>query len=437
MDRPYETMDIRPQQGSDGVGAARANDFAQVRVGGKIDGYQVVGALAEGGMGAVFRVHDREGERDLALKAPLPGGRGGTYTHRLRRFLREARLTARMDHDGVAKVRGEGHCDGLPYFTVDLVDGVPLSERIYDEGVLPVLEAARLLEEAARAAHHIHEQGVVHRDLKPANILVKRDGAPVIIDFGLARDASGIDPRITQSGIWLGTPAYICPEQATGDASRVDGRADVYSLGAVLYECLTGLPPHGVGRTKTIFKALREKDPRPPSGLRPEVPAELDRICLKALARDKAARYADAAALAADLAAFLDGAACDLDLENTLVSEHREGSGEDGVARGWNDNVQLEPTSEVPTVVVTPTRTSDAPVTLRASKPAAPALVPAQDDSPLTRSGRRSTRRSSGSRAKSGSRHRAAKRDLADVAGRYLAFGGPTVAAVLGLLLLL
>jgi serine/threonine protein kinase len=140
MDHGYETLDLRPQQlTNDGVGEAKANDFAQVRVGGKIDGYQVLGALAEGGMGAVFRVQDRtNAEKQLVLKAPLPGGRGGSYTHRMRRFLREARLTSRMDHEGVARLREQGHSDGLPYFTVDLIDGIPLSERIYDEGVLPV-----------------------------------------------------------------------------------------------------------------------------------------------------------------------------------------------------------------------------------------------------------------------------------------------------------
>ncbi|MBX3468551.1 MAG: serine/threonine protein kinase [Planctomycetes bacterium] len=441
MDGGFETLEIRqPQQGSDGVGEARANEFAQVRVGGKIDGYQVVGALAEGGMGAVFRVRDRETTDELALKAPLPGGRGGSYTHRLRRFLREARLTGRMDHEGVARVRSEGHCDGLPYFTVDLVDGIPLSERIYDEGVLPVLESVRLIEHCARAAHHIHEKGVVHRDLKPANILVRPDGTPVIIDFGLARDATGIDPRITQSGIWLGTPAYICPEQATGEASRVDGRADVYSLGAVLYECLTGLPPHGVGRTKTIFKALREKDARPPSALRPEVPAELDRICLKALARDKDARYATAMELADDLQDLL----IELErsaLENTMVSDQVElgCQSDDGVARGWNDKVLL-PTEqdEVPTVVVTTPR-AEAPLALRSE---GPALVPVTAEAQPTtaRSGRRSSgsnRAKSGARPKAAGRCRTSKRELADLAARYLAFGGPTVAAVLGLLLLL
>lgn len=433
MDRAYETMDIRPQTGaSDGVGEAKANDFAQVRVGGKIDGYQVVGALAEGGMGAVFKVKDKNSDAQLALKAPLPGGRGGSYTHRLRRFLREARLTARMDHDGVAKVREQGHCDGLPYFTVDLIDGVPLSERIYDEGVLPVLESVRIIAGTARAADHVHAKGVVHRDLKPANILVKATGEPVIIDFGLARDSMGIDPRITQSGIWLGTPAYIAPEQASGDASRVDGRADVYSLGAVLYECLTGLPPHGVGRTKTIFKALREKDVRPPSSLRPEVSPELDRICVKALAREKGERYATAG----DLADDLDALVLELErsaLENTMVSEHLESScsSVDGVARGWNESTTLKPhESELATVTVaTPSPKSARAAKQLALASEAPALVPvAKTESRRNKSGT--------TVKKSGTRRRPSKVS-ADALGHYLMFGAPTVAAFLGLLLLL
>src|SRR5262245_5556461 len=117
MDRPYETMDLRPND-PESQGQERQSDFAPVRVGGSIDGYEVVGALAEGGMGAIFKVKDKVTDDELALKAPLPGGRGGTYAHRMRRFLREARLTARMDHEGVAKVREQGHSNGLPYFTL-------------------------------------------------------------------------------------------------------------------------------------------------------------------------------------------------------------------------------------------------------------------------------------------------------------------------------
>jgi len=442
MDRPYETMDLRPNAATTEGGSERPSDFAPVRVGGSIDGYQVVGPLAEGGMGAIFRVKDKVTDDELALKAPLPGGRGGSYAHRMRRFLREARLTARFDHEGVAKVREQGHSNGLPYFTLELVDGRPLSDRVYEEGVLPVLESAQIVEHAARAAHHIHEKGVVHRDLKPANILVKTNGELVIIDFGLARDTIGIDPRITQSGIWLGTPAYIAPEQASGEASRVDARADVYSLGAVLYELLTGLPPHGVGRTKAIFKALRERDPHPPSALRPEVPAELDAICMRALAKDKDARFPNAEAMSNALADFVaDQLVAQVEqenLENTMVSEQTSSCSVDEVATGWNES------TSTPAVVVAP---------------ATPALVeePKQD---LSESSRRrksgSTKAASGARSKpvsaatpaltptkkaSGAKLRrsvgAPKADALETFGRYLAFGGPTVAAVLGLLLLL
>ena len=261
----FETIQLRPSEGGDLDAAAGRGEFAAVRVGGAIDGYQVVDSLAEGGMGAVFRVQDREGLNELALKTPLPNGRGGSYHNRLSRFLREARLTARMEHDGVAKVRDQGQCEGLPYFTVELIDGVPLSERLYEEGVLPIVEAVKIVEATARAAHHVHDQGVIHRDLKPANILIREDGQPVIIDFGLARDSTGIDPRITESGIWLGTPAYIAPEQALGEASRVGPRADVYSLGAVLYELLTGLPPTASAAPARSSAPCVAKTPRPPA----------------------------------------------------------------------------------------------------------------------------------------------------------------------------
>jgi serine/threonine protein kinase len=463
MDRPYETLDLRP---TDPVTESmpRQSDFAAVRVGGDIDGYEVLGALAEGGMGAIFRVKDRVSEDELALKAPLPGGRGGTFAHRLKRFLREARLTARMDHDGVAKVREQGHSNGLPYFTLELVDGKPLSDRVYDEGVLPVLEAAAIVEAAARAAHHIHVNGVIHRDLKPANILVREDGAPVIIDFGLARDTIGIDPRITSSGIWLGTPAYIAPEQAQGDASRVDARADVYSLGAVLYECLTGLPPHGVGRTKAIFKALRERDPRPPSALRPEVPAELDAICMRALAKDKEARFNNAEALANALGAFLadqELGRVEKDLENSAVSEHFTVSAsavEDApVARGWNETTTTvdlagrtaaavealsdsrkgkKPSAAAP--AVDPLSESRKGKKTSAVAPAAPALAESSKGKKTTGAAKAVAAAPAKVGKKSGARvPRRSPVRVDDTFARLLAFGAPAVAGLLGLLLLL
>ena len=276
---------------------ARVDEFAEVRVGGRVDGYAIVDALAEGGMGAVFRVKDKTSDRDLALKAPLPDGRGGTFAHRMRRFLREVRLASRMDHAGVAKVVEVGQQDGLPYFTMELVDGTPLSERLY-EGALPIGEALAIIESAARGVQHIHEKGVIQRDLKPQNILVKRSGEVVVIDFGLARDAAGIDPRITQSGVWLGTPAYISPEQAQGEASFCDARADVYSLAAVLYEALTGVPPYGSGNTKQIFKNLKTKNAEPIRTLRPECPEAVEAVVMKGIAKNRDSRFSSALELA-------------------------------------------------------------------------------------------------------------------------------------------
>ncbi|MCA8921036.1 MAG: serine/threonine protein kinase [Planctomycetes bacterium] len=422
-------------------------------------------------MGAVFRVLERGSKSEVALKAPLPGGRGGTYYHRMRRFLREARLTARMNHVGVAKVREQGHAEGLPYFTLDLVDGVPLSERLYNEGVLPIREAADLVERTARAAHHIHQHGVIHRDLKPANILIRPDGQPVIIDFGLARDAWGIDPRITESGIWLGTPAYISPEQATGEASRVDSRADVYSLGAILYELLTGLPPYGVGRPRTIFKALREREPRPVSQMREEIPEALERIVMRALARKQEDRYANAEELANALADFLADfeepdpleVSNGLEISNDLDSEEELTTSSHAI--GWNDETHPEIT--IPTELA-----RDARALHEHSHELA--LIPVEDEPKTSRSTvrrRKSTRtktkrtatvRQAGTstsrrrrastavstrqrRAPSGRTRRVSgtrrSRSVSDsgseTLGRVLAFCGPAAAAICGLLLLM
>jgi serine/threonine protein kinase len=439
----FETLHLRvPETGN--LDNTKTNDqFAAVRVGGAIDGYQVVSNLAEGGMGAVFRVREREGMGELALKTPLPNGRGGSYHNRLRRFLREARLTSRMKHDGVAKVCDQGQCEGLPYFTVELIDGVPLSDRLYQEGVLPIVEAVEIVEGTARAAHHVHSKGVVHRDLKPANILIREDGQPVIIDFGLARDELGIDPRITESGIWLGTPAYIAPEQAMGEASRVTARADVYSLGAVLYELLTGLPPHGVGSPRSIFRALRREDVKAPSTLR-KVPAALDAIILKALARKESDRYANAEHMANALADLLEEfkqnpPKDDLSSSALDCSWDLDDSNDGDTVCGWNDpkgneELHLVSDSSPGYELLEGSNASEAPKARKSSSSST--TTRRRRKTKGRRRTTRTVRKAPAPRSNARGRRRVARK-ADDTFARALAFAGPAVVAALGLLLLL
>ena len=436
MTAPFQTMRLHDSHAdNDAVGEATPRDFAPISIGGAIDGLEVTGALAEGGMGAVFRARSQRG--DVALKTPLPGGRGGSYYHRMRRFLREARLTARMNHDGVARVQQQGTANGLPYFTLELVDGTPLSERLYNEGILPLREAVEIVERVSRAAHHVHQQGVVHRDLKPSNILVRNDGTPVIIDFGLARDTWGIDPRITESGIWLGTPAYIAPEQASGEASRVDARADVYSLGAVLYELLTGLPPHGLGNPRTIFKALRERDARPLREVRPELPAALERVISRALSRDPSQRFPNAEAFANALTSLLEVPSLldedALDMSDDLRSD--EADIDDDVARGWNTytaptaDLPLLPSAAIPTGHIPTAQIALPPKPKAPTKPKAPAKTRRTRRTPSRAT--RTTRRSTTHRRVVAARHR-----TTESAGKALAFASVAAAALAVLLLI-
>jgi serine/threonine-protein kinase len=269
-------------------------------------GYEILEWLGRGGMGVVYKARQLGLNRTVALKM-LPG-EGPTEAAVLGRFRTEAEAVARLRHPNIVQIYEVGEHDGRPYFSMEYVAGGSLALRLA-HGLPTPREAAALVEALARAVHHAHERGIVHRDLKPANVLLEPDGAPKITDFGLARRFSeGVDPSgHTRTGDVLGTPNYMAPEQAAGRTREAGPPADIYALGAILYECLTGRAPFaGATPAEAMHRVLHE-DPVPPAQAQPRVPRDLQTICLKCLEKDPAHRYASAAALADDLSAYLAG----------------------------------------------------------------------------------------------------------------------------------
>jgi serine/threonine protein kinase/tetratricopeptide (TPR) repeat protein len=267
-----------------------------------LPGYAILDVLGRGGMGVVYKAMQAGLNRLVALKMILSGPHAGPQE--LERFRREAEALARLDHPNIVQIYQVGEHDGRPFFSLELCAGGTLADALKGTPQ-PSREAAALLESLARAVHAAHEVGIVHRDLKPANVLLTRGGTPKVSDFGLAKrlDHEG---GHTPSGAVVGTPSYMAPEQAQGKTREVGPLADVYALGAVLYELLTGRPPFvGETPTDTLLQVLAD-DPLPPRRLQPKVPADLDTICLKCLEKGPARRYPSALALADDLRRFLN-----------------------------------------------------------------------------------------------------------------------------------
>jgi tetratricopeptide (TPR) repeat protein len=263
--------------------------------------YEIRQELGQGGMGIVYEARQISLNRLVALKIVRAGLLASD--DELRRFRNEAEAVALLDHPGIVPVYEVGEHDGHPYFSMKLVAGgslVPLLDRYRDDPKA----AAQLVAEAAEAVAHAHMRGILHRDLKPANILVDEHGHPHVTDFGLAKRIAA-DVEITASGLILGTPAYMSPEQADGRRGTITTATDVYGLGAVLYALLTGKAPFGGMSAAETLEAVRTRPPDRPGRLSARVPRDLETICLKCLEKDARRRYATAQALCDDLRAWL------------------------------------------------------------------------------------------------------------------------------------
>ncbi len=276
----------------------------------RIGRYLIRRLLGKGGMGSVYLAHDPELDRPVALKVPqVSGAEAGE------RFLREARAAAAVSHPNLCPVYDAGRADDVHYLAMAYVSGPTLTQVLRESGSLPLRRAVAVVAGIARGVAEAHRHGIVHRDLKPSNVLINGKGEPVVTDFGLAL-RTGVpdltaaaadtpaDARLTQAGAIMGTPAYMSPEQARGEVDKVGPAADVYALGAILHELLTGQPPFRADSMPALIRKIVSEPPPAPSAVRAGIPAGLDAVVRRALAKEPTERFATADEFAAALAPF-------------------------------------------------------------------------------------------------------------------------------------
>jgi len=311
--------------------APPSNLAAPTKTGTSFGRYVLIGEIARGGMGVVYKARQEGLERLVALKMILGAGVDHVTA---RRFLLEAQAAAALDHPNVVPVYDSGEIDGRPYFTMALIDGPNLRAYVTDRGPLRVEETVRVFAQIVAGVAHAHHHGIIHRDLKPANVLIDRDGRPRVTDFGLAK-RSAANVNLTATGQMIGTPAYMAPEQAR-DSKEVGPPADVYALGAILYFLLTGRPPfEGENLTDLLIKVMTE-EPIAPRVYQPYVSPQIEVICLRCLSKSPGDRPRDAGMLAE---AFASAAAPYL--------PQSSGSGGSAASPTPDDLIPVEPSTVV------------------------------------------------------------------------------------------
>jgi hypothetical protein len=299
MTAPLGIEELGASQKAEKTLAQNAEPLRQVHV----PGYEILGELGRGAVGVVYKARQLALNRVVALKMILAGAHASG--EEMARFRIEAEAVAQIKHPNIVQVYDIGEFEGKAFFSLEYVEGGSLERRL-NRKVQQSGAAAALVETLARAMQSAHDKGIIHRDLKPANILLSPDGVPKIADFGLAKRLEQ-DSHQTQSGSVMGTPSYMAPEQAMGAVNEIGPATDVYALGAILYDTLTGRPPFkGVTLLDTLAQ-VRNDEPAPPSRLQPRVPRDLETICLKCLEKSPCKRYASALELAEDLRRYQSG----------------------------------------------------------------------------------------------------------------------------------